>query len=117
MPQGADTGRPAYTSLNRLLVLIILSLSASLRFVGALNVDITSPSRILRPVDEPYGTVVCVHRRWSHRGAASRYVRPSNCTAVEEPYSTVWCVRSLLERTDMTLMYDSEALTTEAAGS
>ena len=58
MPQEADTGRPAYTNLNRLLVLIIVSLSASLRFGCALNGDITSPS-LLRPVEEPYGTVVC----------------------------------------------------------
>merc|ERR1712107_891737 len=36
-----DIERPTYTNLNRLLGQIISSLTASLRFDGALNVDIT----------------------------------------------------------------------------
>ncbi len=36
-----DTDRPTYTNLNRILAQIISSLTASLRFDGALNVDIT----------------------------------------------------------------------------
>merc|ERR1712222_196688 len=36
-----DIERPTYTNLNRLLAQIISSLTASLRFDGALNVDIT----------------------------------------------------------------------------
>merc|ERR1712008_6812 len=36
-----DVERPTYTNLNRLLAQIISSLTASLRFDGALNVDIT----------------------------------------------------------------------------
>ena len=35
-----DIERPTYTNLNRLLAQIISSLTASLRFDGALNVDI-----------------------------------------------------------------------------
>ena len=35
------TTRPTYTNLNRLLAQIISSLTASLRFDGALNVDVT----------------------------------------------------------------------------
>ena len=31
-------------------------------------------------------------------------------TAVVEPYNTVLCVHSLLEHTDVTIMYDNEAL-------
>ena len=34
-------------------------------------------------------------------------------TAVVEPYNTVLCVHSLLEHTDVTIMYDNEALYTE----
>ena len=34
-----DIERPTYTNLNRLLAQIISSLTASLRFDGALNVD------------------------------------------------------------------------------
>ena len=33
--------RPTYTNLNRLIAQVISSLTASLRFDGALNVDIT----------------------------------------------------------------------------
>ena len=36
-----DIERPTYTNLNRLIAQIISSLTASLRFDGALNVDIT----------------------------------------------------------------------------
>merc|ERR1712100_831505 len=36
-----DIGRPTYTNLNRLLAQVMSSLTASLRFDGALNVDIT----------------------------------------------------------------------------
>ena len=36
-----DVERPTYTNLNRLVAQIISSLTASLRFDGALNVDIT----------------------------------------------------------------------------
>lgn len=35
-----DIGRPTYTSLNRLIAQIISSITASLRFDGALNVDL-----------------------------------------------------------------------------
>jgi len=38
-----DIERPTYTNLNRLLGQIISSLTASLRFDGALNVDLTDP--------------------------------------------------------------------------
>merc|ERR1712166_774821 len=36
-----DIERPTYTNLNRLISQVISSLTASLRFDGALNVDIT----------------------------------------------------------------------------
>ena len=36
-----DIERPTYTNLNRLVAQVISSLTASLRFDGALNVDIT----------------------------------------------------------------------------
>jgi len=35
---------------------------------------------------------------------------PQVSTAVAEPFSSVLCIHSLLERTDMTIMYDYEAL-------
>jgi tubulin alpha len=36
-----DIERPTYTNLNRLLAQIVSSITASLRFDGALNVDLT----------------------------------------------------------------------------
>jgi tubulin alpha len=36
-----DIDRPSYTNLNRLVAQVISSLTTSLRFDGALNVDIT----------------------------------------------------------------------------
>merc|ERR1711904_479723 len=44
-----DSERPTYTNLNRLLGQIISSLTASLRFDGALNVDITEFQTNLMP--------------------------------------------------------------------
>ena len=41
-----DIERPTYTNLNRLLAQVISSLTASLRFDGALNVDITVSSQL-----------------------------------------------------------------------
>ena len=41
MPSTGPFSRPTYTNLNRLLAQVISSLTASLRFDGALNVDIT----------------------------------------------------------------------------
>ena len=35
-----DVGRPTYTNLNRVIAQIISSITASLRFDGALNVDL-----------------------------------------------------------------------------
>jgi tubulin alpha len=40
-PNNPKTERPTYTNLNRLVAQVISSLTASLRFDGALNVDIT----------------------------------------------------------------------------
>jgi tubulin alpha len=42
-----DIERPTYTNLNRLIAQVISSLTASLRFDGALNVDITGGCSVL----------------------------------------------------------------------
>ncbi|RNA03424.1 tubulin alpha-3 chain [Brachionus plicatilis] len=44
-----DIERPAYTNLNRLIGLIVSSITASLRFDGALNVDLTELQTNLVP--------------------------------------------------------------------
>ncbi|CAL6421105.1 unnamed protein product [Bathycoccus prasinos] len=47
-----DIERPTYTNLNRLLAQVISSLTASLRFDGALNVDVTEFQTNLVPYPE-----------------------------------------------------------------
>ena len=49
-----DIGRPTYTNLNRLMEQVISSLTASLRFDGALNVDITEFQTNLVPYPRDY---------------------------------------------------------------
>ena len=54
-----DIERPTYTNLNRLLAQIISSLTASLRFDGALNVDILKALIIIpavRVIRAPFST-------------------------------------------------------------
>ena len=50
-----DIERPTYTNLNRLIAQVISSLTASLRFDGALNVDVTEFQTNL----VPYPYVIC----------------------------------------------------------
>jgi tubulin alpha len=45
-----DIKKPTYTNLNRLIAQVISSLTASLRFEGALNVDITEFQTNLVPL-------------------------------------------------------------------
>lgn len=49
-----DIGRPTYTNLNRLIGLIVASITASLRFDGALNVDLTEFQTSLVPYPAIY---------------------------------------------------------------
>ena len=53
-----DIERPTYTNLNRLLAQVISSLTASLRFDGALNVDITEFQTNLVPYPRQSPTLV-----------------------------------------------------------
>ena len=50
-----DIERPTYTNLNRLIGQIVSSITASLRFDGALNVDLTEFQ-----VNWRFGSVMCV---------------------------------------------------------
>ncbi|MCL4121778.1 UNVERIFIED_CONTAM: hypothetical protein GTU68_026232 [Idotea baltica] len=61
-----DIERPHLTNLNRLISQVISSLTASLRFDGALNVDVTEFQTNLVPI--PESTSCChptpIHLRW-----------------------------------------------------
>ncbi len=99
-----DIERPTYTNLNRLIGQIVSSITASLRFDGALNVDLTEfqtnlvalstyplPSGHLRPSDLrreslPWAAVCC----WHHQ----RLLRASQSDGEMRPSS--WQVHGLL---------------------
>jgi tubulin alpha len=51
--------RPTYTNLNRLIAQVISSLTASLRFDGALNVDVTEFQTNLVPYPRIHFMYVC----------------------------------------------------------
>ncbi|KAK2494129.1 hypothetical protein MC885_017722 [Smutsia gigantea] len=59
-----DTERPAYTSVNRLIVQIVSSITASLRFDGVLNVDLTEFQTNLLPSP-------CIRFAWAKITACS----------------------------------------------
>jgi hypothetical protein len=56
-----DIERPTYTNLNRLIAQVISSLTASLRFDGALNVDITGESLLYLSCTSYVLTANCQH--------------------------------------------------------
>ena len=54
-----DIKRPTYTNLNRLITQIISSITASLRFDGALNVDLTEFQTNLVPYPRIHFPLAC----------------------------------------------------------
>ena len=55
-----DIERPTYTNLNRLIGQIVSSITASLRFDGALNVDLTEFQVRCSQITQPWMGVVIV---------------------------------------------------------
>eukprot|EP01105_Mastigella_eilhardi_P009985 TRINITY_DN233_c0_g1_i4.p1 TRINITY_DN233_c0_g1~~TRINITY_DN233_c0_g1_i4.p1 ORF type:complete len:386 (+),score=105.95 TRINITY_DN233_c0_g1_i4:59-1216(+) len=85
-----DVERPTYTNLNRLIAQVISSLTASLRFDGALNVDITEFQTNLVPYPRihfmltSYAPIISAekayHEQLSVQEITSSVFEPSNMT-------------------------------------
>jgi len=90
-----DVERPSYTNLNRLIAQVISSLTASLRFDGALNVDITEFQTNLVPYPRihfmlsSYAPVISVakagHEQLSVAEITSAAFEPHNMMAKCDP--------------------------------
>jgi len=90
-----DVGKPSYTNLNRLIAQVISSLTASLRFDGALNVDINEFQTNLVPYPRihfmlsSYAPVISAakvyHEQMSVDEITSAAFEPSNMMAKCDP--------------------------------
>jgi tubulin alpha len=90
-----DVERPSYTNLNRLVAQVISSLTASLRFDGALNVDVTEFQTNLVPYPRihfmlsSYAPVISVakagHEQLSVAEITSAAFEPNNMMAKCDP--------------------------------
>merc|ERR1719359_2801024 len=80
-----DIERPTYTNLNRLLGQVISSLTASLRFDGALNVDITEFQTNLVPYPRihfmltPYAPIISAEKAYHEQLSVAE--TPTPCSS------------------------------------
>ena len=105
-----DIERPTYTNLNRLIAQIISSLTASLRFDGALNVDVTEFQTNLVPyprihfVVSSYAPVISAekayHEQLSVAEITNSAFEPASMLCKVDPrhgkYMAVWCALALV---------------------
>uniref|UniRef100_A0A1I8I648 Tubulin alpha chain n=1 Tax=Macrostomum lignano TaxID=282301 RepID=A0A1I8I648_9PLAT len=123
-----DIERPSYMNLNRLIAQIVSSITASLRFDGALNVDLTEFQTNLVPYPRihfplvTFGggtgsgfTSLLMERLSVEYGKKSKlefaiYPAPRVSTAVVEPYNSVLTTHTTLEHSDCAFMVDNEAI-------
>ena len=106
-----DIERPTYTNLNRLLGQVISSLTASLRFDGALNVDITEFQTNLVPYPRihfmltSYAPIISAEMTGAYaesmkwmRGYGTRFVWNSvmsTCVGTTHIFSYAYCAKKV----------------------
>jgi len=103
--------RPTYTNLNRLIAQVISSLTASLRFDGALNVDVTEFQTNLVPYPRihfmlcSYAPVISAskayHEQLSVSEISNAAFEPSNMMAKCDPRSGKYMACCLMYRGDV----------------
>jgi tubulin alpha len=106
-----DIERPTYTNLNRLVAQVISSLTASLRFDGALNVDITEFQTNLVPYPRihfmlsSYAPVISAekayHEQLSVAEITAAAFEPANMMAKCDPRHGKYMATCLLYRGDV----------------
>jgi tubulin alpha len=94
-----DIERPTYTNLNRLVAQVISSLTASLRFDGALNVDVTEFQTNLVPYPRihfmlsSYAPVISAEKAYHEQlSVAEVCARVSSCAGAPV---VCWCLGAL----------------------
>jgi tubulin alpha len=103
--------KPTYTNLNRLIAQVISSLTASLRFAGALNVDINEFQTNLVPYPRihfmlsSYSPVICAakayHEQLSVNEITTSVFEPSNMMAKCDPRHGKYIAVCLMYRGDV----------------
>ncbi|KAK2196972.1 bifunctional Tubulin-FtsZ [Babesia duncani] len=106
-----DIERPTYTNLNRLIAQVISSLTASLRFDGALNVDVTEFQTNLVPYPRihfmlsSYAPVISAekayHEQLSVAEITSSAFEPANMMAKCDPRHGKYMASCILYRGDV----------------
>jgi len=106
-----DIGKPSYTNLNRLIAQVISSLTASLRFDGALNVDVNEFQTNLVPYPRihfmlsSYAPVVSAakafHEQMSVSEITSAAFEPANMMAKCDPRHGKYMATCLMYRGDV----------------
>lgn len=107
-----DIERPTYTNLNRLVSQVISSLTTSLRFDGALNVDITEFQTNLVPYPRihfmlsSYAPVIsserAYHEQLSVAEITNSVIEPANMMAKCDPRHGKYIACCMMYRGDLT---------------
>lgn len=110
--KSVDIERPTYTNLNRLISQVISSLTASLRFEGALNVDVTEFQTNLVPYPRihfmlsSYAPLISSHKAYHEQMSVAEITNtvfePSSMMAKCDPRNGKYMACCIMYRGDLT---------------